>query len=299
VKTALFSRRVLLAAGAGVSAAPLLNAALREPIALCTQAHGISPEFLRQLVTQFEASFEAAGHARRVVPLVAERPSEVATLARQVRSEALIFAGAGWDATWRAALPGSISFSLGTEADEGAVASPLWQSVELGAAWSAAHLGRRSAVIVGADQCATDLPFAWRCGAETAGGEVSSVVVAHAGRAHEAWSALSGVDHVAVFASGALAAQVWSRAPSGLATVTHCFSGAPEGSFVIGEATPPLVSLATRVVARVLGHEVRSPVISVRTPGGLVDLGAASSATLTLATSKQPRNRSTHPFTGC
>ena len=132
---------------------------------------------------------------------------------------------------------------------------------------------------------------------------MARVVVAHAGRAAEAWAQVleARPEVVLLSASGAAAASLWAQAPAGLPTVTHAFSGGEGRSHVVHEAGPALEALAAFAVARVLGRPAPVPTLHLTSPSGAVTpLGLASDATLaSRADLLTLRNRSTFPFTGC
>jgi len=105
---------------------------------------------------------------------------------------------------------------------------------------------------------------------------------------------------VAVLASGRTAAELWRRAPAGLPTVTHAFSGGEGRSHVVHQAGPALEVLAQRAVARVLGQGFAVSTLQLTTPSGqVIGLGSADDVTLASRVELSQRNRSTFPFTGC
>lgn len=301
------SRRALLAVGAGLTAAPVIDWASRDRLALFTQARGVPAPFLAQLVERLETAFVSAGRPTRVTPVVAERHADLEVLSGKASADALVFAGSSWAAEWTRALPKStrvwqLSLGADLEVSDAAISTSLWQGLELGGAFSAAQFGRRAAVLVAGDQAATDLSFAYQHGFERAGGDAVQVVVAHAGFEADAWARVqsSRPDVVAVLASGRSAAELWRHAPAGLPTVTHAFSGGEGRSHVVHEALPALDVLAQRTVARILGQRGVASPLHLTTPSGrVIGLGSADDVTLASRIDLSLRNRSAFPFTGC
>lgn len=308
MKRAPFSRRAVLAAGAGLAALPALDWARRPGLPLLTQARGVDAAFVADLVNRLEAAFSSAGRPTHIAPLAPRSRSELDRLAAGTRAdEVLLFAGAGWDDAWRSALGGSTrAYSLSLGADAAAegerIAPPLWQGLELAGAWAARHLGPRAALVLSGAQAATNLPFAFRHGLERAGGAVSCVVVAQPGRAAEAWAEVTAQPCAAavVLASGRDADELWATAPAGLPLVTHAASGGEGRAYVVHHARSLVDELAALTAARLLGQPHAAAVLLLSTPAGQrLTLGPAAEASLTARADSAPRNRNTFPFTGC